>query len=381
MRARQFLNERGLKATASPNIDSVKQNIKQQVDNIQDIDELHQVYSYIRKIDIGGGVDGVIKKDEDLRQVHNIVSRSIIDAKAPFEDKMAFATELASKGIINIKKLLTPGAVQSLESIITTKYPEIYKQVAPDLINIAGTFKSGNIATAKGKGEVFLALASPKIMLSKDAGDLVIAGKLVEVKGDGGRIKGVRGYGNTSQSIATVKKNAAALAAKVSGNVKAAPDAPAVKGQRQPKVAAGSPATAYTNSANIGKTSAFWTGLGPSLIESGLSPKEVVKFIKGSLKDILSSYFLDASDAELNSLINPSVSKEGTILFEAFIPLLKSFSYTYYQAHDDFEGILFLNHKTMNLSYVNSAEGFSGVKIQKLGLDPGAQNGMQVSLP
>jgi len=183
MRKYEFISEK-ISANAASDagnssaLTNVKQAIITKIDAVTDIDELHQIYSYVRKIDIGGGVDNILQKDEDLRQVHTIVSRAIIDAKAPYEEKEGFATELATKGIINIKKLLSPGVSQNLESVIQTQFPNVYQQVAPELIAIQGLFKTGKTKTQKGPGEMFLAICSPNIMLSKDAGDLVINGKI-----------------------------------------------------------------------------------------------------------------------------------------------------------------------------------------------------------
>ncbi len=364
MRKYEFISEK-ISANAASDagnssaLTNVKQAIITKIDAVTDIDELHQIYSYVRKIDIGGGVDNILQKDEDLRQVHTIVSRAIIDAKAPYEEKEGFATELATKGIINIKKLLSPGVSQNLESVIQTQFPNVYQQVAPELIAIQGLFKTGKTKTQKGPGEMFLAICSPNIMLSKDAGDLVINGKLIEVKGNGGRIKGVRGYGNSSSTLTAVKTAAAALPKKL--KLKTAITAP--------------------SNVNVGKTSDFWTNFGPSLIAAGAPAAGVVKFIRTSLSGIINSIYLDATPAELQQLVAP-VNNKGMVLFDPFIAAQKKYAFDYYKSHDEFKGILFINTGSGTTIYIETAEQFAqSMIIQKIGLNGGAQNGMQVKVP
>lgn len=360
MRSFEFLSEKLAQPQAQTpeKVQAVKSAIVDKISQVTDIDELHQIYSYVRKIDIGGGVDDILKKDEDLRQVHNIISRSIIDAKAPYEDKEGFANEIATKGIINVKALLAPGQWQNLNDLIVTKYPDLYKQVAPDLLAIQGVFKTGKTKTAKGPGEMFLAVCSPAIMLSKDAGDLVIGGKLIEVKGNGGRIKGVRGYGNSGQSLNALKAAATDLAKRTKKTAKT------------------------VSNVNVGKTSDFWNNFGPSLIEMGANPSSVVKFMRTSLAGIVGSIYIDATPAELLKMVSSHVDNTGRVMFDSFYSVLKRFAFNYYKSHDDFKGILFLNGKSGNLIYIENADQFAqAITVQKLGLEPGAQNGMQVKVP
>ena len=429
MRVIDILLERSKKEPGvDPRVAAAQQHIIQQIPNILDIDELHQIYSYIRKIDIGSGIDNILSKDEDLKQVHTIISRAIIDAKAPFDDKMAFAQELATKGIINIKQLLTPGVWQNLDDVVQTKYPTVYQQVSSDLLNISGKFKSGKTTTNKGKGEFFLAIASPKIMLSKDAGDLIINGRLVEVKGNGARIIGVRGYGTTNQAISQVRKSAAqfisTLTNKLANTTKKSeplkaidptkpdtkPTAPQWTGRPAPaaapqpetdtaeeenptavaeargaKIAPGTTASqiiASKDAVSVGSTNPFWSGFGPALIQQGAKPKDVAAFVKASITSIFQSLYLEASDSDVAAVVNPSITDQGVINFDAFIPNLKRFAYAYYQKHDKFQGILFLNGTTGNFIYTQTPDEFeSNLTIQKLGFNTGSQNGMQVKVP
>ena len=198
MRSFEFLTE---KTMADPQVKQAQGAINDKVKSIFDLDELNQIYSYVRKMDLGGGFDDLFEKDIDLKQIQTTLSKAIIDVKAPFEEKMAFAKELVTKGIIDVKALLTSGVTQKVVDLVVTQYPAIYQGVSSELMNISGSFKSGPTKTNRGKGEFFLAILSPYIMLSKDGhGDLTINGEGYEVKDNMARIKGRKGYGSVDQS-------------------------------------------------------------------------------------------------------------------------------------------------------------------------------------
>ena len=83
MRAKEFLKETG--QSADTNIQQLQTNISTRIKSIFDINDLNQIYSYIRKIDLGQGFDSVFNKDTDLKQVHSVLSKALIDIDAPFE--------------------------------------------------------------------------------------------------------------------------------------------------------------------------------------------------------------------------------------------------------------------------------------------------------
>ena len=140
MRSFEFLIEKTL---ADPQVKQAQVAINDKVKSIFDLDELNQIYSYVRKMDLGGGFDDIFEKDIDLKQIQTTLSKAIIDVKAPFEEKMAFAKELVSTGIIDVKALLKSGVTQNVTDLVRTKYPAIYQGVSSELMNISGAFKSG----------------------------------------------------------------------------------------------------------------------------------------------------------------------------------------------------------------------------------------------
>jgi hypothetical protein len=351
MRAREFLSER------SPELQKVRSDIADKVNTISDIDELHKIYSYIRKIDVGAGFEEIFAKDQDLKQVQNVLSQAIIDANGSFEEKMAFAKEMVNPGIINIKQLLTPGVPQNILDIVVTKYPNLFKQVAPSLMNLAGSYLANGKKTQRGKGEFFLALSSPHITMKSSAGDLNIGGKNIEVKANLARIKGRKGYGTTDGAYSQTKKNISEFFKKNLPNVQA-------------------PGFVVT----VAAKSTFWSDFGPFCIQNGVKPNLVSNFVKTELKNIIKSIYLNLDSTSVNSLIS-NVNESGVLDFKEFYLMMKKVAYAYYQAADHFDGMIVISGDTMEFIYVDSPETFQQmIKVKKLGFDTGQQNGMQITI-
>jgi hypothetical protein len=364
MRAKEFLIERTeqvppISTANNAQTDQVKQDIIQKIQQIADPKELNKIYSYVRKLDIGEGFESIFTKDADLRQVQRVLSNAIIDAPGTFEDKVAFAKEMVTgEGIISLEKLFTPGVKQNLTNIVKTKYPEIFDSVSPELLNIAGAFSAGGKKTNRGKGEFFLALASPKISLSATAGDLNVNGKLVEVKGNLARIKGRKGYGTTDTASNEVRKNIVKFTKTHLPN-----------------------ATPVEFKIGIGAKSDFWNGgFSDYCVSNGLDEfLHIDKFLKEQLKIMVKSLYLNITNNDLNDML--SCIDHGYLNFNKFTIVNKRVAFDYYQRADKFAGILFINGETLNFVWCPDAETFqSNIQLKKLGYEPGQQNGMQIKI-
>lgn len=350
MRAREFLRE-------LQNIDDVKTNIIRSVDSIFNIDELNKIYSYIKKVDIGKGFDEIFKKDQDLAQIHSVLSKTIVEANGSFEEKMAFAQELSTIGVVDADRLLSPNVPQNIKDVLVTDYPNILSQIIPDLLNIAGAYSSGKVKTLRGKGEFFLAICSPDISISKNVGDIIVNGSPVEVKGDLARIKGRKGYGTTDAAYGVVKQNIAKF---LKTHL---PDA-----------------TAPNFVVTVGAKSNFWSGFGPFCIQQGLQSDLVIKFVRDQLRTIVKSLYLNLDNSSLDA-VQSSINDQGVLDFTAFTQLIKEIAFAYYQNSDNFSGILFINSQSLNYVYVDNAQAFAKlIRIKKLGFETGQQNGLQISI-
>jgi hypothetical protein len=347
----------------TPQVKQTQGAINDKVKSIFDLDELNQIYSYVRKMDLGGGFEDIFAKDIDLKQIQTTLSKAIIDVKAPFEEKMAFARELVTKGIIDVQALLTPGVTQNVVDLVVTQYPEIYQGVSSELMNISGAFKSGPTKTNRGKGEFFLAILSPFIMLSKEGhGDLTIKGKGYEVKDNLARIKGRKGYGSVDQSK---EKVIAEITKFVDTQVAKNPT---------------SPLAGQTFGVGVGARQNFWTEFGPLAIQGGAKPAAVVAFVKKQWETTIKSLYLNITNQQLAAISPFDVN--GVLNFQAIHAPMKALAFDYYKNADGFNGVLFVNSAKMTITYVETAEQFIQlIGVKKYGFDTGAQNGMQVSTP
>jgi len=339
MRAKEFLHE------VDANVAKVQSNIVDKVNTIFDIDELNQIYSYVRKIDLGTGFEPIFSKDEDLKQIQGVLSRSIIDAKATFEEKLEFAKEMATTGIIDINQLLTPGVKQNLQSVVKTNFPNIFKQIASDILNISGSFLSGTKKTNRGKGEFFLAIASPFISMAKGAGDLDInTGKnsmAIEVKADLGRLKGRKGYGTTDTAYREIKSNSKLF---LKNNIK----------EPEGQVNKQHPDFIVT----LGAKSNFWSQFGPYCIQHGVDPGLVSSFIKSQLEIVVRSLYINLDRESMDSMLTSVDETTGVVDFKALSPAVKVAAFTYYQQSDGFDGLLLINGDSLNFMYIPDATTF-----------------------
>lgn len=360
MRSFEFITE---KAALDPSVKQTQTAITAKVKSIFDIDELNQIYSYVRKMDLGGGFEGIFDKDMDLKQVQTTLSKAIIDTKAPFEEKMAFAKEIVTTGIINVKALLQSGVTHNINDLVVTKYPTVYAGVAPELMNIAGAFKSGATKTNRGKGEFFLAILSPNIMLAKEGhGDLTINKQGYEVKDNLARIKGRKGYGTTDQARQSITEEVTKFI------------------EEQMAKNPQSPLAGKSFGVGVGAKQNFWTEFGPLAIQGGAKPAAVVAFVKKQWATIIKSLFLNVTNQQIAS-ISP-FDKNGVLDFASIHAPMKALAFDYYKAADGFKGVFFVNSAKMTITYVETAQQFVElIKIKAYGFDGGAQNGMQVQTP
>jgi hypothetical protein len=362
MRAREFLKE-NIQAPADPAVQQAQTAITTHVNKINSVPELHKIYSYIRKVDLGDGFKEVFSKDTDLVQVQSVLSQAIIDVNAPIEDKLEFAKEFATIGVVDTSLLLSSGVTQAIDSVIVTDYPEIYQQIAPALLNIAGQFHAGEKKTKKGKGEFFFALCSPDITLSKNKGDLLVNGSVaVEVKDNEARLISRKGYGTTVQATAEVAKDIEDFISKTFGD--------------------NNPFINQPQKANLGPKSNFWSTFGPTAIQAGVDPQTIQTFMKNSMKKIVSGLYTAISESELQFFTN-SVTSNGTLDWRAFTSIAKPFAYRYYQKQDQFNGILFINSDTQTVTYIDNEEDFANkIGVVGWGFYPSNQNaGLQVKTP
>lgn len=352
MRAREFLKEK-----VSSNVSNLQQDINSKVNTIFDVDELNKIHAYIRRLDIGSGFDDIFEQDVDLKQVQGYLSKAINEAPGSVQEKINFAKELVTKGVISLENLFVPDQNLNIMDAVVTEYPEIFNAVAPTLLNISGSFSAGGVKTNKGKGEFFLALVHPLITLSKGAGDVVVNGMPVEVKANLSRIKGRKGYGTTDTAIKDVES---AVNDFLKNNIK------------NPQI------TIPSFSSYLGPRATLWSQFGPFCIQNGVNPETVVEFLRKQLTHIVKSLYLNLDDTYLNSILG-SIKINGVMDPKEFVQSTQIAAFEYYRASDNFKGIFFINGDTMDCVYIENSASFADIiNVAKWGYEPGQQNGLQI---
>lgn len=358
MRAFEFLFEKLSNAatTQGANPSVVQAKIQSKISRIFDIKELNQIFSYVSKIDIGKGFDAIFQRDPDLRSVQSTLSHAIVNSPASVDEKIGFAKELSETGIIDVGLLMSPGKTQSIETLVVTNYPTLYQDIAPTLMSIAGKFQVKEKTLNRGKGEFFLALLSPEILIG-GAGDITIAGKGFEVKDNEGRM-----YGS------------GAAYGKVEPGIKAAQTEVAVfikerKLDLDPK----------TIKVVLGPKSNLYS-MGPQIVQMGVNHAEVRNLIVDAMTHIITSLYPSISRDQLAGF-HSTIDGNGVVNWANFKAYLKQFVYNYYQAEAKFAGMFLFNSQKMTVTYVDSPELFAEKVDISYGFYSSQQQGVQVYTP
>lgn len=358
MRAFEFLLERSLakNPAAGNNPSTVQAQIQSKIAKIFDIKELNKIFSYVSKIDLGKGFDELFDRDPDLRAVQSTVARAIVDSPANVNDKLAFAKELITNGIIDTSLLLTPGKTQNIQDLIVTSYPEIYQDIAPTLMSLAGKFQVKDKTLNRGKGEFFLALLSPEITIG-GMSDITIGNKGYEVKDHTGRMYGSSSaYGKVEPGIKAAKE----LVAKFIQTHDIGFDADKIN-------------------VNLGPKSNLYV-TGPKFVEAGVEHTVVRQLILDCMTEIISSLYPSISAEQLAGF-HSTADGNGVVNWEQFKNYLKQFSYSYYQQESKFAGMVLFNSKKMTVTYVDSPEMFAQLADITYGFYSSQQQGVQVLTP
>lgn len=355
MRAFEFLTEK-LAASTARNPSTVQAKIQSRISKIFDIKELNQIYSFVSKVDIGKGFDAIFDRDPDLRNVQSTLSHAIVNSTAAVDDKLAFAKELVYNGIIDTELLMKAGVTQEIQSLVVTNYPDIYQEIAPTLMSIAGKFQVKDKTLNRGKGEFFLALLSPEIKIG-GVGDITIGGKGFEVKDNEGRMYGSSSaYGKVEPGIKAAQKEVEVFVKKH-------------KLDLDPK----------TIKVTLGPRSNLYT-MGPQLVQMGVDHTTVRTLIVDAMTHIVTSLYPSASNQDLAGF-HSTIDGNGVVNWANFKAFLKLFVYSYYQREAKFAGMFLFNSQKMTVTYVNTPEMFAEKVDINYGFYAGQQQGVQVYTP
>ena len=355
MRAFEFLTEK-LVSSQARNPATVQAKIQSRISKIFDIKELNQIYSYVSKVDIGKGFDAVFARDPDLRHVQSTLSHAIVNSTAAVDDKLAFAQELVTNGIVDTGLLMTPGKTQEISSLVVTSHPEIYQEIAPTLMSIAGKFQVKDKTLNRGKGEFFLALLSPEISIG-GSGDITIGNKGYEVKDNEGRMYGSSAaYGKVEPGIKAAQKEVEVFIKQH-------------KLDLDPK----------TIKVTLGPKSNLYS-MGPQIVQMGVDHSATRTLVVDAMTHIITSLYPSVSREQLAGF-HSTIDGNGVVNWANFKAFLKLFVYSYYQQEAKFAGMFLFNSQKMTVTYVNTPELFAQNVDISYGFYSSQQQGVQVYTP
>jgi hypothetical protein len=168
--------------------DQVRDQIIKKVSKIKDEDDLTNINKFANQYFFKKDVANLSKVKNYQDSVSNIILQSVGKINASPKMVKEFLNALATTGILIENKLLTPGIVHSLATMIDPKYSEIFSQIQLDLFNKLSGVDLGDKG-AVGKGEYLLSILSPSIVRRGAPGDINIDNTKVEIKaGKNGRI-------------------------------------------------------------------------------------------------------------------------------------------------------------------------------------------------
>ena len=165
----------------------VRDAIRQRIDKIPGEQDLVDVLKFTKKYTLKKDVE----KFTTLRNYKDLVSsvflQALANADLPDSQIKKFLNKLSTDGILDEKRLLTPGQVHTTNDLIDRAYEGVFNAIKmPVFTDISG--KIGEMGDV-GKGEYLLDILSPMVNRRGAPGDLDIDGTKVELKaGKNGRI-------------------------------------------------------------------------------------------------------------------------------------------------------------------------------------------------
>jgi hypothetical protein len=320
MRANEFLSQVSLLETP----DQIRDQIIKKVSRIKDEDDLTNINKYANQYFFKKDVANLSKAKNYQDSVSDIILQAVGRVQGSTREIKAFLNAVATTGIIVENKLLSPGSIHSLESMIDPLYTKIFSQIKGDLYRKLSGVDLGDKG-AVGKGEYLLSILSPNIVRRGAPGDIAIDNTKVEIKaGKNGRL-------GPAGSVSLIGR----LPKFITKCIRAGLLTQEYVDQNPPDPIA---LNFKTKDNMIGFTSYFEN-----------DPKRIL----GALSIMIKMHYpsLDA-DAIAGACVT-GASINGAALKKE---LLRA-AYTVYQTAKGFDGILIADEEINNYLYINSSEG------------------------
>lgn len=333
-------------------------------------DRAEQVWAFYNKQMLADYlVPALIEKDINRSDDHERIINLFVEAPGTLDDKLAIAMRLDTTGtkpntgggIINTKKLTTQGK-GSIDDLLTVKGP-VVDYIKERLIRMRVYPSTTSAAT--GDGEAFFLILGANITKrgkgdlnvgEAAAGALDVAGKEVEVKAQGARLKGFGGKGTYGDGATYYKQFNDELLTIIGPDGsdmldELAPPTKATQGWSQGVVPfnfVGRNLTALSEVLNNYAT------------KSGSTPEDVKKMFLGMIKHVYPKITPDMYSGVLKT-----INRKGSFDVEEFRKQWFLMTYEYYletsrdKTGQTYDGILFIHQPSFTYSYVKDADEIS----------------------
>lgn len=333
-------------------------------------DRAEQVWAFYNKQMLADYlVPALIEKDINRADDHERIISLFVEAPGTLDDKLAIAMRLDTTGtrpntgggIINTRKLTTQGD-GSINQLLTATGP-VVDYIKERLIRMRVYPSTTSAAT--GDGEAFFLILGANItkrgkgdlnVSSADAGALDIAGKEVEVKAQGARLKGFGGKGTYGDGATYYKKFNDDLLTIIG------PEGSAILDELAPPTKATlgwSQGTVPFNfvGRNLTALSEVLSQYGTT---TGSKPQDVKQMFLGMIKHVYPKITPD-----MYSDVLKTINKKGSFDVEEFRKQWFLMTYEYYletsrdKTGQTYDGILFIHQPSFTYCYVKDADEIS----------------------
>lgn len=320
--------------TASKNIGPEDLNIYEQLKRANPADA-EIIWSFYNRSMIESVVEDLFREKDlsnaDAERFNNLIIRN----QGKLEDKVAFVQRIKDAGIIDLRKVITPGK-GSVDKLFNYK-SEILDNIKHELLDFKVSPKS--TAVNVGAGEGFFMILGKNIS-KRGAGDLNVLGREVEVKAQGARLKGFGGKGSYGDGAFYYKKFNAELV-KILGS----------KGVLYFKEQYG-----FNPNMPWHFSLAKLQALSDVLAKSKANQAEVK-----SLFDKLLAYIFSRSTPEMRKQVTNVIGRNGSFDVDEFRKAWFLLTYDYYKftstnaTGETFAGILFINQPSFSYCFITTS--------------------------
>jgi len=290
-------------------LDYMKKEIMKTIKETDDVETVINVFNQLYKNKFETVLDIFVAKQR-LQKVNNLseVMRNEILKYSDFEISLDLISEIKNgNSLINESKLLSSNK-GNLLNIVTPKFKKLLEKV------IRRTIEFKRSGGDEGPGEITLEVLSP-IISKASVGDLIIGSERVEVKGTRSRmISSKKSYGSVAKEL--------------------------------PKL------TEYFNEIGFTQTKTFSFGM-----NNIQSINDFIKENKSKAKGISERISLFFENMFGDDKFWKNVYDERKAVIDIKNWRLNMFKYLFemYKSEDGFDGILFLNKKSLDYIYIKSA--------------------------